>query len=74
MKSETATRFDYVAVEHLEVGQTIINLGIIKAIYPHNGSTRFQILFNPSRGMVTNKKFEHSHLMWYSKGDKLMIA
>ena len=67
MKSETATRFDYVAVEHLEVGQTIVNLGIIKTIKPYPSAQRFEIVFSPERCI-----FKRSY--WYQKGDKLMIA
>jgi hypothetical protein len=60
-------RFDYVPVENLEKGQTVVNLGIIKQILPHANQTAFQIQFNPAR----NRK-ESSY--WYQKGDKLMIA
>jgi hypothetical protein len=70
MKTTSKTnpeRFDYVPVEKLEAGTTVVNLGIIKAIYPHEGSKRFQILFNPSRELSIKS-------YWYNHGDKLMIA
>ena len=60
-------RFDYVPVEHLEKGMTIVNLGIIHQIYPHKNKEEFQIIFNPSRE-VNLKSYR------YRKGDKLMIA
>ena len=49
MKTQVAERFDYVAVEQLEVGQTIVNLGIINSIFPHNQKKEYQIIFNPCR-------------------------
>lgn len=57
----------YKKVTELEKGDTIVNLGIIKAIYPHRSSQRIQILFNPARDLVT-------HSNWYKESDKLMKA
>ena len=62
-----AERFSYIAVEKLEVGTTIVNLGIIQAIYPHKNGSEYQLHMNPTREFKARS-------YWYKKGDKLMIA
>lgn len=60
-------RFDYVPVECLERGMTIVNLGIIDQIYPHKDKNEYQIIFKPARVLNITSHF-------FKKDDKLMIA
>ena len=61
------SKSSYKSVETLETGQTIVNLGIIKQIYPHKNGSVYQILFDPQRELKSKS-------MWYKRGDKLMCA
>lgn len=65
--SENATGLSrsYVAVSDLRPGNTIVNLGIIKNIYP-NGPSRVFIEFEPMRSI-------NKHRMEYLNTDKLMV-
>lgn len=59
--------FDYVPVEKLLPGQTIVNLGIIKNVFCDQTHKIVKLTFNPSRSHA--KGAYH-----YFYGDKLMIA
>lgn len=61
-------RFDYVPVEKLQAGQTIVNLGIIKQVYPDRTAGTIRILFSPCR------ENEPKSTKTYREGEKLMIA
>lgn len=72
MKTAVKERFDMQEAKDFQPGEIVLNVGIVKQIYPHPHMNMVQILFNPSRGMVANGKFEQSHLMWYKMNDRLM--
>lgn len=57
----------YTPVEELEIGTTLVNLGVIKAVYPHKNGSEYQLHLEPTRDFKARS-------YWYKKGDKLMIA
>lgn len=65
--SENATGLSrsYVAVSDLRPGMTVVNLGIIKNLYP-NGPGRTFIEFSPARA-------ENNRRMEYKNTEKLMV-
>lgn len=67
MKNKSEKFHKYIPVESLEIGTTLVNLGIIKAIYPHSGGKEFQLHLEPTRDFKARS-------YWYKKGDKLMVA
>lgn len=67
MKSENAIKTGYVPVKELEVGDTIINLGIIKNIFPNQPDGSTKIIFNPKRSRSAGG-------MNYLPSDKLKVA
>lgn len=68
-KTKSETFHTYKAVEKLERGDTVINLGIVKAIFVSPANKTVKLTFNPSRSIVM-----HNHGYYYNYGDKLMVA
>lgn len=60
-----AERFDYIPVENVEKGQTLINLGIVEQIYIKG--KKVHIVFNPHKSII-------NVAMEYEKGARLMVA
>lgn len=59
----------YKPVEKLEKGDTVINLGIVTAVFIKPSDKSVKLTFNPSREAVKTKSG-----YYYNIGDKLMIG
>jgi hypothetical protein len=60
----------YQHIKQLEVGQTVVNIGIIKAIFPDVLSNRTKIVFSPCRSMEKQDRIS----LYFKNTDKLMLA
>jgi hypothetical protein len=67
MKTAAKLKYDYIPVTELERGDTVVNLGIVKTIFPYKDIQQTWIKFEPYRGL-------NSQIMKFLDTDKLMIA
>lgn len=72
MKTTVTERFDMVKAKDFQPGEIILNVGIVKHVFPHPSKNLIQILFSPSRGVPQAGAAKQEHSMWYSPGDMLM--
>ena len=67
MKTAEKIKSGYIPVTELERGDTVVNLGVIAAIYPNRSAQTIKISFSPSRSIRMTPQV-------YNWTDKLMIA
>lgn len=72
MKIATLERFDMKEVKDFQPGEIVLNIGIIKHVFPHPSKNLIQIFFSPSRGKPQAGAAKNEHSMWYLPNDKLM--